>query len=109
MSLETIQMGTTSRSFTMAPIVSAQNENARGHRTYGIHGMAAWKGVRGTGQHRLRRQKRSRGAEEGHEERFLRVQAVLCLVPADGLRAVDHFVRNLEPSMRGEAGHDDGL
>src|SRR3972149_4062061 len=107
MSLETIQRGTTSRSFTMAPIVSAQNEYAGGHRRYGIHGMAAWKGVRGTGWHRLRRHKRSRGAEGGREERRLRVQAVLRLIPDDGLRSIDHLIRDLEPAVRGEAVHDD--
>src|SRR3972149_1959206 len=107
MSPEMSQRGTTSRSLAIAPIVSAQNEKARGHRPYGIQGMAAGSGVAGRGRHRLRRQKRSCGPEEGHEERLLRVQAVLRLVPDDGLRPIDHLVRNLEPAVRGQAVHED--
>src|SRR3990172_6998350 len=105
---ESAKSGTTSRSGIIAPRVSAQNENAAGRRTYASHGTTAWNGVRGTPP-RTAAPPKGFGLgppEQRHEERLLRVQAVLRLIPHDGLRPVRDLVRDLESAVRGGAVHD---
>ena len=54
-----------------------------------------------------RRGRRSRDDER--EQRLLRVEAVLGLVPGGGLRAVEHLLRDLLAVVGGQAVEDDGV